>query len=90
MATRVLQDPRRYLLAVLAVVLMGVVPLMFLFVTLMDKVFGAEFSMGWAVLWVLLGIVIVGLIAGLMTILARATRMSDLEHDAHVRGDDVV
>lgn len=87
MATQVLQDPRRYLLAIMALALTVLVPMIFLFVTLMDKVFGSEFSLGWTVLWVLLGAAIVSLVVGLMVILGRATRVSDLEHEAHISHD---
>lgn len=84
MASQVLQDPRRYLLAIMAGALTVIVPMIFLFITMMDRVFGSEFSLGWTVLWLLLGAVIVGLVTGLMVLLARATRQSDLDHEAHI------
>jgi len=89
MAIHVLRDPRPYLLVVMAVVLIVVVPLMFGFVTLMDTVFGDETAgAGWIVLWVLLGVAIAGLLVELMVILARATRLSDLEHETPGRDVD--
>jgi NADH:ubiquinone oxidoreductase subunit 6 (subunit J) len=81
MAIRVLRDPRPYLLAVMVVALTVIVPLLFMFVTMIDKVLGPQASAGWIVLWALLGVVIVGLVVELMMILGRATRLSEHEHE---------
>jgi hypothetical protein len=81
MTIRVLRDPRRYLLALMAVALTVVVPLMFLFVTMMEHVFGNESSVAWVVLWALTGIAIGTLLVGMMMMLARATREQEWEHD---------
>lgn len=80
MTLQVLRDPRPYLLAVMAVALVVVVPLMFAFVTMMEGPFGSEPSIGSIVLWVLLGVAIAGLLIGVMVMLARATRLEELEH----------
>ena len=81
MAIHVLRDPRPYLLAVIAVALIVIVPLLFVFVTMMDRVFGPEASAGWIVLWALLGVVLVGGVIELMVILGRATRLTEHEHE---------
>ena len=81
MAIHVLRDPRPYLLAVIAVALTIIVPLLFVFVTMMDRVFGPEASAGWIVLWMLLGVVLVGGVIELMVLLGRATRLSEHEHE---------
>ena len=86
MAIRILRDPRPYLLAVMVVALTVIVPLLFMFVTMIDKVVGPPASAGWAVLWVLLGVVIVGVVGELMVILGRATRLSEHEHE--MQSDD--
>ena len=83
MAIPVLRDPRPYLLAVIAVALTVIVPLLFVFVTMMDKVFGPEASAGWIVLWAVLGVVLVAGVVELMVLLGRATRLSDHEHEMH-------
>ena len=88
MALHVLRDPRPYLLVVMAVALTVIAPLIYAFVTLMDTVFGAGASAGWIVLWVLVGVAVVALVIGLEVILARATRLSDLEHETPGRGED--
>jgi NADH:ubiquinone oxidoreductase subunit 6 (subunit J) len=89
MAIQVLRDPRPYLLVVIPLALIVVVPLMFGFITMMDRPFGdAESETAAIVRWALLGVVCAGLLVGLMVILARATRLSESEHktaddDAH-------
>ena len=89
MALHVLRDPRRYLLVVMAVALIVIVPLMFAFVTLTDTVLGdGGAGAGWIVLWALVGVAIAGLVVELMVILARATKLSDLEHETPGRGED--
>jgi len=88
MAVQVLRDPRPYLLVVMAVTLIVIVPLIFAFVTMMDTVFGAGAGAGWIVLWALLGVAVAGLLIGVMVILARATRLSELEHETPGRGVD--
>ena len=89
MAVHILRDPRPYLLVVMAVALIVIVPLMFAFVTLMDTVLGDRGAgAGWIVLWALVGVAIVGLLVELMVILARATRLSELEHETPGRDID--
>ena len=83
MRIHVLRDPRPYLLAVIAVALIVVVPLLFVFVTMMDRVFGPEASAGWIVLWALLGVVLVAGVVELMVLLGRATRLTEHEHEMH-------
>jgi hypothetical protein len=83
MAIRILRDPRPYLLAVMAVALTVIVPLLFMFVTLLDKVVGPDASVGWILLVALLGVVIAGAVAELMVLLGRATRLSEHEHEMH-------
>jgi hypothetical protein len=80
MTLQVLRDPRPYLLAVMAAALIVLVPLMFALVTLMDRPFGAESGTASIALWVLLALAVVGLLAGVMVMLARATRLSEAEH----------
>jgi len=86
MAIRILRDPRPYLLAVMAVALTVIVPLLFMFVTLIGNVFGPPVSAGWAVLWALLGVAIIGVVGELMVLLGRATRLSEHEHE--LQSDD--
>jgi hypothetical protein len=81
MVTQVLRDPRRYLLAVMAVALTVIVPLMFASITMIDSSLRTGSSIGWTVLWALLGVACVGLLVGVMVILARATRVSESEHE---------
>lgn len=89
MAVHILRDPRPYLLVVMVVALIVVVPLMYGFITLMDTVLGdGRAGAGWIVLWALLGVATVGLIVELMVILARATRLSELEHETPGRDMD--
>ena len=88
MALHVLRDPRPYLLVVMAVALTVIAPLIYAFVTLMDTVFGAGASAGWILLWVLCGVAVAALVIGLEVILARATRLSDLEHESPGHGED--
>ena len=88
MTVQVLRDPRPYLLVVMAVALIVIAPLIYAFVTLADTVFGAGASAGWIVLWALVGFAVAGLVTGLMVILARATRLSDLEHETPGGGED--
>ncbi len=83
MTIHVLRDPRPYLLAVIAVALTVLVPLLFMFVTMMDKVFGPEASAGWIVLWALLGVVLAAGVVELMVMLGRATRLTEHEHEMH-------
>lgn len=80
MAIHVLRDPRPYLLAVMAVALVVMVPLMFLFITMTDRLFWPESGAGTVVLWALVGVLGVCLLGALMTLIARATRLSDAEH----------
>lgn len=87
MALRVLRDPRDYLLTVMAVALVVMVPLMFLFLTMMDRLFSPGAGIGTVVLWLLVGIAGAALFGGLMVILTRATHESDLEHERHHRDD---
>ena len=81
MTIRVLRDPQRYLLALMVVALTVVVPLMFVFVTLMDHVVNNGAGLGWVVLWLLSGIAAVTLLVGMMKMLARATHDHDWHHD---------
>ena len=85
MATDVLRDPRRYLLAVMAVALTVVVPLMFAAITMIGRSLGTGSSIVWTVFWALLAVACAGLLVGVMVILGRATRVSDAEHE---RPDD--
>jgi hypothetical protein len=80
MAIHVLRDPRPYLLAVMVVALVVMVPLMFAFITMTDRLFWPGSGIGTVVLWALVGMLGVGLLVGLMAIVARATRLSDAEH----------
>jgi hypothetical protein len=80
MALQVLRDPRPYLLAVIPVALIVIVPVIFAFITMMDRPFGTGTAPGSIVLWVVLGLAGVGLLVGLMVLLARATRLEELEH----------
>ena len=80
MTIRVLRDPQRYLLALMVVALTVVVPLIFVFVTLMDRVFGNDSGPGWVVLWVLSGMAAGTLLVGMMMMLARATHEQEWEH----------
>jgi hypothetical protein len=82
MTIGVLRDPRRYLLALMAVALTIVVPLTFVFVTMMDRVFGPDSSLGWIVLWVVVGIVAATLLVGMLVVLGRASQPQEWEHDA--------
>ena len=81
MALHVLRDPRSNLLTVMAVALVIVVPLLFVFVTMMDRVFGAQSAIGWMLLWALLGIALVTVVVGMMVMLARSTQKEEWEHD---------
>ena len=80
MLTQVLRDPRRYLLAVMAVALTIVVPLMFAAITMIGRSVGSGSSIVWTVFWALLAVACAGLLVGVMVILGRATRASDSEH----------
>lgn len=80
MAIHVLRDPRPHLLTVMAVTLIVVIPLMFAFITMTERLFWHEAGAGTIVLWALLGVASGGLLVGLMVILTRATRQSDAEH----------
>jgi hypothetical protein len=86
MVTPVLQDPRRHLLTVMVVALAGIVPLTYAFIQLMP--FGNGSGLGAIVVWVLLGVAIAGLVAGVMMVLARATRLGELEHPSQDGDDD--
>jgi hypothetical protein len=86
MATHVLRDPRPYLLTIMAVALIVMVPLMFGFITMTDRLFWPESGIGTIALWAVLGIACGGLLVGLMVLLARATRESDAEHPPHDDG----
>jgi hypothetical protein len=88
MALHVLRDPRPYLLVVMAAALTVIAPLIYAFVTLLDTVLGAGASAGWIVLLALVGIAVAGLVIGMMMILARATRLSELEHETPGSGVD--
>ncbi len=81
MALHVLRDPRSNLLTVMAVALVIVVPLLFVFVTMMDRVFGPQSAIGWMLLWALLGIALVTVVVGMMVMLARSTQKEEWEHD---------
>lgn len=85
MAIHVLRDPRQYLLSVMAVALIVMVPLMFAFVTLTDRLYWPDAGAGDVVLWALVGLLAAGLLGAVMVVLARATRESDAEHDAQHR-----
>lgn len=85
MAIHVLRDPRPYMLSVMAVALIVMVPLIFAFVTLTDRLYWADFSADDIVLWAAVGLLAVGLLGAVMAVLARATKQSDAEHDAHHR-----
>jgi hypothetical protein len=80
MAIHVLRDPRPYLLSVMAVALVVMVPLMFAFITMTDRLFWPGAGIGTIALWALVGLVGIGLLGGLMAIVSRATRLSDAEH----------
>ena len=85
MAIHVLRDPRPYLLSVMAVALIVMVPLMFAFVTLTDRLYWTDFSADDIVLWAVVGLLAAGLLGTVMAILSRATKESDAEHDAQHR-----
>jgi len=80
MALHVLRDPRAHLLTVMAVALIVLVPLMFVFIAMTEKVFSHGPSAAEYVVWALSGTAALGGLASLMVILARATRQSDAEH----------
>jgi hypothetical protein len=82
MAIQVLRDPRRYVLAVMALALIVVLPLMFAFVTMLDILFQPGSSTGSIVLWTLLGVAVTGLLVLLMVILARSTRQAESERQS--------
>ena len=86
MATYLRNDPRRYLLAVMAVALVGIVPLAFGFITTMPFATGGGTDAGSIVVWLLLGLAIVALLGGVFVVLARSTRLEELEHPT--RDDD--
>jgi hypothetical protein len=85
MAIHVLRDPRPYLLSVMAVALIVMVPLMFAFVTLTDRLYWTDFGADDIVLWAVVGLLAAGLLGTVMAILSRATKESDAEHDARHR-----
>jgi hypothetical protein len=85
MAIQVLRDPRRYLLAIIAVALIVVVPLMFAFVTNLDT-FVTGSGIGSIVVWALLGVAAVGLMVGVAVLINRATRLEELEHETEDGG----
>lgn len=91
MATEIRSGPRRYLLAVLAVALILLVPLMFLLVTLVGRLVepepGGDTVNGWIILWALLGLVVAGLVVGSIVMIARGTRQARLEHEAPQGGE---
>ena len=80
MAIHVLRDPRPYLLSVMAVALVVMVPLMFAFITMTDRLFWPGAGAGTIVLWALVGVVGAGLLVGLMMLVSRATKLADAEH----------
>jgi hypothetical protein len=79
MAIQLLRDPRPYLLAVIPLGLAVIVPLTFVFVTMLDRVFGTGSGPGSIVLLVLVGIALAASVAGVVVMLARATRLEELE-----------
>jgi hypothetical protein len=85
MVAPVLQDPRRYLLAVMVVALAGIVPLAYGFITMTP--FGNGSGLGSIVVWALLGVAIAALVGGVMMVLARATRLEELEHESPDDGE---
>jgi uncharacterized membrane protein YhaH (DUF805 family) len=74
-------DPRRYLLAVMAVALVAIVPLVFGFITTMPLGTAANSGGGSIVIWALLGLGIVALLVTVFVVLARCTRLEELEHE---------
>jgi hypothetical protein len=86
METQVLRDPRPHLLTIMAVALIIMVPLLFAFITMTDRLFWPESGIGTIAVWALLGIACGSLLVGLMVILARATRQSEAEHPVHDDG----
>lgn len=81
MAGYVSHDPRRYVLVVMTLGLVGMVPLTFGFVTLMPFGQGAdEVGAGSVALWMLLGAAIVALFVATMVFFARCTRIEEREH----------
>lgn len=91
MRTRLLQDPRRYLLVVLALSLILIVPLLFLLVTLVGQLAAAEGTLaiaGWTV-WLLLAVVAAALLVGAIMVVIRGTEQAEREdHDVHPGGHE--
>ena len=82
MAIHVLRDPRPHLLTVMAIALVVMVPSMFAFITMTDRLFWPGSGAGTVVLWAIVGVLAACLLVGLMAILSRATRLSDAEHES--------
>lgn len=80
MALHVLRDPRDYLLTVMAVALIVLVPVMFVFINMTETLFSTGFNLGETLLWALFGLIGAGLLGGVMVILSRATRQYEAEH----------
>lgn len=86
MPIRIARDPRRYLLAVMALSLIIIVPMLFLFITMVGEVLAPDRTFGLIATWVLLGAATVGLLGGMMLLLARATRLTEMEQRARESG----
>jgi len=81
MTIHVQHDPRRYLPAVLALALAGIVPLTFGLIMTMPFGTAANAGGGSIVVWALLAVALVALVGGVFVVLARCTRVEELEHE---------